>query len=89
VLWVDPNLYPWEASVTTSPRLPPFRAPGRGASGGTGRSKSGKSHIQDSVPCPNLLSADRPALIGGPKAYPWEASVDTPRLPPFKQDCVR
>jgi len=39
--------------------------------------------------CPNLLSADRPALIGGPKAYPWEASVDTPRLPPFKQDCVR
>jgi len=27
--------------------------------------------------------------MGGPKAYPWEASVDTPRLPPFRQDCVR
>ena len=27
--------------------------------------------------------------MGGPKAYPWEASVDTPRLPPFGQDCVR
>jgi hypothetical protein len=27
--------------------------------------------------------------MGGPKAYPWEASVDTPRLPPFRQDCIR
>ena len=38
---------------------------------------------------PSLLHADRLALMGGPKAYPWEASVDTPRLPPFRQDCVR
>ena len=27
--------------------------------------------------------------MGGPKAYPWEVSVDTPRLPPFRQDCIR
>src|SRR5262245_59654365 len=27
--------------------------------------------------------------MGGSKAYPWEASVDTPRLPPLRQDCVR
>src|SRR6476661_52465 len=38
---------------------------------------------------PSLLHAVRLALMGGPKAYPWEASVDTPRLPPFRQDCVR
>jgi hypothetical protein len=38
---------------------------------------------------PSLLHADRLALMGGPKANPWEASVDTPRLPPFRQDCVR
>src|SRR5262245_9087255 len=27
--------------------------------------------------------------MGGSKDYPWEASVDTPRLPPLRQDCVR
>jgi hypothetical protein len=27
--------------------------------------------------------------VGGPKAYQWEASVDTPAASAFRQDCVR
>jgi len=27
--------------------------------------------------------------VGGPKAYRWEASVDTPAASAFRQDCVR